>query len=598
MNVPIIKELDGRNLYYTFVAGAEKMLGHQAEINRINVFPVNDQDTGTNLASTIRAVVENIKPSRSYHTTANDIAEAALVGARGNSGVIFAQFLYGMSVETSSKPKISIPEFAESVKNAVRHIYDAVAKPVEGTMLTVIRDWAEYIHENKDNHNDFNKLFPASMETLKTSLQKTKDQLEVLKKANVVDAGAKGFVVFIEGIIEFIRHSDVRRLNTESLDNESIIHTEEISEEEITHRYCTEAIIRNTDLDKESMKSFLQKHGNSVVLAGSGKMNRIHLHTNDPAAFFSEARKLGTIPFQKIDDMQRQQDVAYKRKWNIALVTDSTCDLSSELIEKYQIHMLPINLNFGENHYLDKVSIQPDQFYDMLAECPDFPKTAQINERAFTNMYSHLASHYDAIISVHLSSHLSGTYNSAKNAAKRVHDEFGKPVHAIDSKTLSGGLGLLVLQLAKAISNEESYDNIVAKANTWVDKTGIFVSAKNLKYFIKGGRIPPVKGFISSLLNITPIVSVDEDGRSFLFGKAFSQKANMKNVMKHIEKLHNENEVFEYIILHAQNESTANWFTNKMITLIGKDPVSVVNISPAIGMNAGPGTVAISIIRK
>lgn len=599
IDIPILTELDGRNLYYTFIAGAEKMLVHQAEINRINVFPVNDQDTGTNLASTLRSVIENIKPNRSYHATANNIAEAALIGARGNSGVIFAQFLYGLSVETSTKPKISIPEFAESVKNAVRHIYDAVAKPVEGTMLTVIRDWADYIHDNKDKFTDFNKLFPASLETLKVSLLKTKDQLEVLKKANVVDAGAKGFVVFVEGIIEFIRHSDVRKLNTETLENDTIIHSEDITEEDITHRYCTEAILKNPNLDKDDMKAFLEQHGNSVVVAGSGKMNRIHLHTNDPAAFFSEARKVGTIPFQKIDDMQRQQDVAYKRKWNIALVTDSTCDLSKELIEEYQIHMLPINLNFGESHYLDKVSIQPDQFYDMLVECPDFPKTSQINERAFTNLYSHLASHYDAIISVHLSSHLSGTYSSSVKAAKRIHDEFGKPVHVIDSKTLSGGLGLLVLQFAKAIAREEeNIDEIMLQAKKWVDKTGIFVSAKNLKYFIKGGRVSSVKGFISRLLNITPIVSVDEDGKSFLFGKAFSQRSNMKNVMKHIEKLHSEHEVFEYIILHAQNEDTATWFTGKMKALINKDPVSVVNISPAIGMNAGPGTVAISIIRK
>jgi DegV family protein with EDD domain len=598
IDIPIITELDGRNLYYTFIAGAEKMLVHQAEINRINVFPVNDQDTGTNLASTLRSVIENIKPNRSYHATANNIAEAALIGARGNSGVIFAQFLYGLSVETSTKPKISIPEFAESVKNAVRHIYDAVAKPVEGTMLTVIRDWADYIHDNKDKFTDFNKLFPASLETLKVSLLKTKDQLEVLKKANVVDAGAKGFVVFVEGIIEFIRHSDVRKLKTETLENDTIIHSEDITKEEITHRYCTEAIIKNPNLDKDDMKAFLEQHGNSVVVAGSGKMNRIHLHTNDPAAFFSEALKVGTIPFQKIDDMQRQQEVAYKRKWNIALVTDSTCDLPAELIEKYQIHMLPINLNFGENHYLDRVSIQPEQFYTMLAESPDFPKTSQINERAFTNLYSHLASHYDAIISVHLSNELSGTYSSSMKAAKRIKDEFGKPVHVVDSKSLSGSLGLIVMQIARAIERDEKIDAIMKQAEQWVNNTGVFVSAKTLKYFIKGGRVSPLKGYISRLLNIIPIISVTPEGKSFLFGKAFSQKSNMKKVILHIEKLHKENEVLEYIVMHAQNAAAAGWFSEKMEGLTGIAPLSIVNISPAIGINAGPGTVGVSIIQK
>lgn len=596
INIPIITELDGRNLYYAFIAGAKKILGHQSEINKINVFPVNDQDTGTNLASTIRSVIENIKPHRSYHQTANNIAEAALVGARGNSGVIFAQFLYGMSVENSVKSKISIPEFAESAKNAVKHIYEAVAKPVEGTMLTVIRDWAEYIHSNQAEHTDFNKLFQASLEPLKASLRKTKEQLEVLKKANVVDAGAKGFVLFVEGMIEFIKHSDVRKLETNALENDAIIHTEDISEEEITHRYCTEAIIKEASLDNKALMTLLSQHGNSVVVAGSKGMNRVHLHTNHPAAFFGEARKVGTISFQKVDDMIRQQQVAYQRKWKIALVTDSTCDLSEELLEKYQIHMLPINLNFGENHYLDKITIQPDQFYEMLEESPMFPQTSQVNERSFTNLYSHLASHYDAIISIHLSSTFSGTYHSAVKAAKRIHKEFNKEVHVIDSKSLSGSLGLMVLQIARAIENGESPKKIVEQSIDWVKKGKVYVSVKNLKYMVKGGRVSPLKGALSRLLNVKPIVSLDKYGNAVLFDKAFSQKANMKKVMAHMKKIHDEKGISDYIVLHAHNENAAEWYVKKMKLLTGIEPVSVVNISPVIGANAGLGAAAVAVM--
>ena len=144
--------------------------------------------------------------------------------------------------------------------------------------------------------------------------------------------------------------------------------------------------------------STLEKFGNSIVIAGSDRMRRLHVHTDTPAELFNDLRKTGTLAFQKADDMVRQSDVVYNRKWKIALVTDSTCDLDKDLIDKYQINMLPININFGENHYLDKITIQPEQFYTLLKENKDYPKSSQVNEKAFTNLYSHLASHYDSVI--------------------------------------------------------------------------------------------------------------------------------------------------------------------------------------------------------
>ena len=175
-------------------------------------------------------------------------------------------------------------------------------------------------------------------------------------------------------------------------------------------------------------------------------MRSLHVHTNTPADLFNELRKTGTLAFQKADDMIRQSDVVYNRKWKIALVTDSTCDLAQELIDNYQINMLPININFGENHYLDKVTIQPEQFYTLLEENTHYPKSAQVNEKAFTNLYSHLASHYDSIIAIHLSDKLSGTFGSSQKAAQAISKEFNKPISVINSRNLSGALGLIVIK--------------------------------------------------------------------------------------------------------------------------------------------------------
>lgn len=594
-NQPVY-HIDGRYLYYTFMAGARRILQNQSELNKINVFPVNDKDTGTNLASTVRSIMENIQPDRSFTTTAGVIAEAALVGARGNSGVIFAQFLYGLSLETNEKHLVTFGEFAESVKNSVRYIYQAVANPVEGTMLTVISDWADYLYSRKETMTDFNQVFLDSLEILKTSLLATREKLKVLQKFNLVDAGAKGFVVFIEGIIDLILSKNIRPILMEAPQIVSLVHSEQADTDSINHRYCTEALIKNLSLEQAELKSLLHRYGDSAVVAGAAKTTRIHVHTNEPAALFNDLKDFGTITSQKVDDMVRQNEVVMNRKWNIALVTDSTCDLPSELLDHYQVHVVPLNLNFGENHYLDKVTITPDHFYNLLDSSEVFPHSSQINERTFTNLYSHLASHYDAIISLHLSGHLSGTLLSSQKAAARISAEFDKPVHVIDSRNLSGALGLIVLRTAMAIENGSSLPEILASMEEWIHKSRVYVSVRTLKYMVRGGRVSKPKGYISGLLNIKPIVSIDEHGKSTLIGKTFSQQSNVNLVLKKIKSFHLQQGIWKYVVLHAHNPEGAGQYSARMREITGQEPLAVVDISPVIGMNAGIGATAVSFM--
>ena len=588
--------INGKFLYYAFIAGGKEILQNQPEINRINVFPVNDNDTGTNLASTVRSVIDNIKPHRSYKTTVNNIADAALTGARGNSGVIFAQFLHGLSRETLNKPSITLPEFAESVKKSIPYIYEAIANPVEGTMLTVIKEWSDFLTAKKEAIHDFKNVIIDSIAVLEKSLVETTVKLKALQKSGFVDAGAKGFVLFIRGIIDFIKNGNIRNLVVESGEKISLIHTEEISTEEITHRFCTEAIIRNLNVNRSDLQKILVENGNSVVVAGSESMCRIHVHTNHPAELFHQLKDLGTITFQKVDDMIRQQEAVVRRKWNIALVTDSTCDLSQELIDYYQVHIVPLNLNFGDSHYLDKVTIQPDQFYDLLETRSEFPKTSQINEQTFTNLYSHLASHYDAIIGIHLTGQFSGTYANSVKAGERISKEFNKPVHIIDSKNLSGSLGLLVLKTARSIEAGKSLESILESLDKDVPESKIFVSVRDLKYMIRGGRVSKPKGIIARALGLNPVISMNENGKSILFGKTFSQEASLNRIYKHINEISAGKTVWNYIILHAHNPEGAREAEEKMVEMTGLKPVSTVDISPVIGMHAGNGAIAISIL--
>jgi hypothetical protein len=592
----LLNEMDGRFLYYAFMAGGKKVIQHQVDLNMINVFPVNDGDTGTNLASTIRSVMESLHPHRSYKITADRIAEASLMNARGNSGIIFAQFFHGLSSETGEFKSVNLRQFAESLKRSVSYVYEAVAKPVEGTMLTVIKDMAEYIYSSWSKFSDFNNLLLGSYETLKRSLLETTSKLAILERNKVVDAGAKGFVIFMEGIIEFINSRNIKELILSRLSVDSVPKIRELVPEKMTFRYCTEAIIKDCKIDRESLMSVLRRFGDSIVVAGSDKIRRFHLHSNSPAELFENLRNTGTITFQKADDMIRNIQTVNERKWNIALVTDSTCDLAPEIYDQYQINMVPINISFGENQYLDKVTIQPDQFYSLLKKSSEFPRTAQVNESTFAGLYSHLVSYYDSVIAVHLSDQLSGTFFSSQKAAQKISREFGKQITVINSKNLSGALGLIVLRAVKAIEAGLSHDEVVSLIEKSINNALILVSVKTLKYMIRGGRLSAGKGLIAKILNINPIVSIDNDGKAIVFDKAFGQKSNMKKVIGHVRKLSREKTLWNYIVLHAGNLKAADWYAGKMEDLTGRKPVSIVNISPVIGANAGNGAASVAML--
>jgi uncharacterized protein len=593
--------LNGKGYYYLFLAGAKRILENQKELNRINVFPVPDADTGSNLASTVRAVIERVRPHRSYKVTSRAIAAAALEGARGNSGVIFAQFLYGLDAESRDAPEVSLAQFAQSARNAVRHMYEAIANPVEGTMITVIRKWAESVSSHKEETESFLKVLTRAQSRAVEALQETRTRLEAMRRANVVDAGSMGVVLFLEGMIDFLVKPSHKKLASARGTEVEIEGITEIAVGEVRYRYCTEALIRPlpgrvpAGLDKDALRRDIEGFGDSLVIAGSPEALRFHIHTDTPAALFYKIRNVGAIVRQKADDMLRQSEEAHHRKWPIALVTDSTCDLPQAVFDRYQVHVVPVQLSFGDSPYLDKVTITPDQFYTMLDERPEYPKTAQPSPQAFESFYARLAGHYDSIVAVHLSQKLSGTYSNSLAAAGRVSKATGKTITVIDSKTLSGALGLVLLQAARLIEQGKSHDEVVAGIEKDLPRAKVLVGVRTLKYMVRGGRVSPMAGVVAKLLNLKPIVSVRESGESKIFDKAFSQRGLLRKILGHLRAA---GPVREYGVLHAHNPEDAHAYAIEVESVVGAKPAFIIDISPAIGANAGVGTVAVAYLSE
>lgn len=594
------KRLDGKQLYYSFLAGAQRIFDHQDELNRINVFPVADADTGTNLASTMRAIIDTSIPTDNIKITALAIADAALVGARGNSGIIFAQFLYGFSNEIKSEESLSVNSFSDIINKSVVYAYDSIANPVEGTMITVLREWAEHIDSVKHKFDDFRALIKESYDSAALSLKQTTEKLEVLAKANVVDAGAKGFVVFLEGMIDFFQHQEIKQiLVARNIVKVQSTFVENISHEKITFRYCTEAMLVGNQLDKKYITEKIANLGDSMVVAGSPSKLRIHIHTDDPAELFERLYRFGSITYQKVDDMVMQVEIMDNRKSKIAIVTDSTCDLPQETIEKYQIQVVPLSIHFGDSYYLDRVTLTASRFYNLFGKTSESPTTAQPAFKDFTNKYSFLSTHYDSIIGLHISKALSGTWQNSKNAAKSIGWQIKKEIDVVDSTKITGGLGLLVLRLAEAIASEQyTHKELLQQLDEWIKKSNLFVSVTTLEHILKSGRVSPLKGAIARLFKFKPVIEIDSEGKAKMHEKSLTEKGCVKNLIKKVSKIAKNNEIWGYTITHADNLVTAKKYRDSLQEIIGKPPIFIREASPVLGANVGPGIVAVAILAK
>jgi DegV family protein with EDD domain len=590
-----IRYLNGNRLFYAFLAGGEAVIQDQSYLNKINVFPVPDADTGSNLASTMRSISQGASAHRSIKETLRSIADTALTGARGNSGIIFAQFLEGFRREVQNEEQLSTQTFGEAVNAAVNYAYQAMASPVEGTMLTVIRDWANAVYEHRTRLRDFSELLSYSLRVARQSLKDTPKKLRILAKAGVVDAGAKGFVDFLEGIVQFITRgklAPIPDLQAQATEVEFPPHTHRSAVEQ---RYCTEALLVGEGIPLDRIREDISRLGSSAIVAGSENKARIHVHTDLPAELFSGLRNHGITAQVKVDDMRRQFEAAYARKYKYALLTDSACDLPQAIQDEFQIHVIPFTVSFGENLYLDKVTLTSERFYRMLETEKEHPTTSQPLLGTVQNMLRFLSDHYEQVFALFISDGLTGLYKTAVQAVSGLDRD---NIHPIDTHHISVSEGLIVLRVAEAIRDGRDAADILAQVQDWIAKTLILVDVATMKYFVRGGRVSPLKGLVARLLHVKPIITLNESGSTTAFAKSFNRRMTMDKILKGIERWAEKGPVWNYSLVHALDPERAQAYIDRLRTMLHKDPVFVMEVSPVIGTHSGIGALGIAAMRE
>jgi DegV family protein with EDD domain len=594
-----IFELNGARLSRLLRAGIQRLIADQEHLNRINVFPVPDGDTGTNMAATMCAVLASLRRGHDDHagTTLTRVADAALDGARGNSGAILAQFLLGMGDSAGTHAVLSTSQFATAVATGATYARDSLSEPREGTVLTVITEFAAATARlTGGGIRDFLGLFSQALVSARKSLLHTAEQLEELRAARVVDAGAQGFVDLLEGMTDHLE-SGVDAEPAEIASTHLDAHEQSAGEaHDLQHRFCTECTITGTSIDRRKLREELAEIGSSLVLAGTTRKSKVHIHVNQPAEVFRIAARYGEVGGQKADDMHRQQHAAHARNRRVAIVTDSVADIPESKLEELDIHVVPLRVHFGERSYLDKVGLSPEEFLSELVSNPQHPTTSQPPSGDFRRQFEFLASHFEAVVSINVTGKVSGTCNTAQGAAERL--QAASSVEVIDSFNASIGQGLLAIHAAELAARGCGAAEIVASVRKMIPRTRTYALIGSLEYAVRGGRVKPAAKSLADFLRLSPILASHEDGRVSPGGTLFGKRNLHDKFIRFVTKRMEPAQPYRVGIGHANAEAEANELLERLRRAHPHIESSfVMSVGSALSVHGGPGTLVLGVQR-
>lgn len=592
--------LSGARLKGALIAGAGRVLAKREELNRINVFPVPDGDTGTNLAFTMLAVLKTTRRLRGADlgTVLAKVAREAIDSARGNSGAILAQFFQGLAEALGRQREAGAQALAEATASAARAARACLAEPREGTMLSVIGDFAaEMRRQVESGVADLNVLFRQALVRARQSLANTPNQLPVLRAAGVVDAGAAGFVDFLEGVQDFIeRGRSALRVAPEAREAAGCAHDEvhlEAVEAASNYRYCTECVLAGEGLDLSRVRTAVSALAlDSLVVAGGSTRVRVHAHIDQPNRLFEALSQLGGVEQRKADDMQAQARLRAAPFQRVRVVTDSAGDVPPAEAERLGITIVPVRLNFGSDDYLDRITMAPRELYQRLRAGGRPPRTSQPPPGDFRRAYELVLSHCEQVLSVELSSRLSGTCQAAQTAARECA---ASRIHVLDTLNASSGQGLVAMAAAEAAQGGANLDEVLAAAREAMARTRTFALIRDLRYGVRGGRMPAFAEKLARWFGLTVLIA-NREGLVKPFSALLGRNRLVERFAASVARRIPAHTGCRALVGHCDAGDDAALLAGalrEVLPALGK--VWVVEMGPAIGCHAGPGSLVVGM---
>jgi DegV family protein with EDD domain len=336
--------------------------------------------------------------------------------------------------------------------------------------------------------------------------------------------------------------------------------------------------------------------GDSLVVAGSPRRIRVHIHTDRPDKVFEIAAGFGRVATTKADDM-RAQHVARFDRGRVAVVTDSAADIPERTLQRLRIHTVPLRVLLGPSVYLDKQTVNPDEVYDRLTRGETAVRTSQPAPGDYAALYSYLFEHYGALVVPSLSGALSGTYEAARRATALADPA---RIHLVDTRSASIGQGLVVHAAAERAAAGGSPEEVVAAAEEARGRVRLFVAVPTVDYLRRGGRLAGWKARIAERLGLVPLLTIDPgSGSARLLRLARRGKVHRATLELAMGALGREPSPPERVwIAHAAAAQAADAFRQGLAKAAPEAEIEIVEVGPALGAHTGPGAVAVAFLSR
>jgi len=586
-----ISYFDGSRLRRSLLAAADWVAAGRDDLNRLNVFPVPDGDTGTNMCLTLRAVAQALRALDGAGTplplprVTEAMAQASVRGARGNSGMMLSQFLLGFQEGLGTRLRARAADLARAIRTGFDRLHASLDEPVEGTILTVAREAADEAGLARAEP-DLRVFMVRLVRRAEAALQRTPDLLAALKAAGVVDAGAKGFVRLLEGVKRLIEDGHVAEGAVDRLAPAPNAAAQTEVAVDRDYRFCTELMVRGASFPPAAdIRRALRPLGASIVVLQTGDLLKAHVHTDTPDAVFQLGAGWGTVESTKADDMRAQHQALQARR-PIAFVSDTACDLPDELVVQYDIGLVPMQLIVDERAYRDRLELTSAEFFERLRADLD-ATTSQPTPQAFTDAYADAARAADHVIAVVVSKALSGTCANAEAAARRFN---GGRVTVVNSRSASLGEGMLVLRGVELAAAGWAPETIARELERVRAQSGGFFTVDNFDRLVRSGRVGRGRAWFGTKLNLKPVMTVTREGAIEPAARVRGAAAARRRILELLGRaLEHDPRDVRLGVVHGDIPDFAEGLRAEMVARYRPKQCLVAPITPVIAAHAGVG---------
>ena len=539
----------------------QKIEENKEEINKINVFPVPDQDTGSNMAKTLLGIKEAIegKEFKNLKEISEATLDGALISAQGNAGVIYTGFLASFLPLLDKNP-VDAKKLAIAFERGAKRAWESIQNPKEGTILDVIDAASQTFKKESEKETDIIKLLRKAIEKAKEALLATREKMEIFRKANVVDAGGLGFLMILESYLEALEPAFAKTSAAKEIPSEKIKRFVQI----LSNRYEVVSLIENLRLDENTVRERLKKLGNSLDVVRWGNKMKIHIHTDYPDEVKNIIRKSGQILALRIEDMAKEVvGEPSVRKVSIGIVTENNVAcLPEKVMERYQIETA------------DAISKAiPRSYFDA------FKKQLQ---------------RFEKVLCITVTSKLSGCYNSACQAREMLNENEKERVYIFDSLQAAPSQAILVLRAIELIQEQREINEVLDELKKLVPQTHLYIIFEDPKWIEAGGRVSKSQvKWIRRMkkLRLHPVIELKNGiaSKGGIIMAKDSAEALFKKIKKESQKVRKEGKRIRVIISQADNPEGAEKL-RQMLKEIKAEVPFISLASPVVCSHTGPGT--------